>query len=706
MFRYLRFFIYIAFLFTSVQQLHAQSKKVWLYTADERYAMEDYNNALIYYKKVLNDTIKIDERVLPYEVVTTNQRLKKGELKEVPGREVPLTDYVNHQIAMSYRNIFDYEHAAEQFAISSESGYYPNDRYYLANAQMNLARYEDAIISFENFLKTPGANDSLLTTAGVLITGCHYAMNDQNVKTQVVIRMADSTFNKGTSAFGTMYFGDEEHLMFASARPGGVILDPEKQQSEYLLDVYWAEKQNDSVWGKAVNFGRPMNSAQHDASGTFNNRNTIYYNRWSDEDRSDKAIYLAREINLRFFEAYRLGPEVNVPGYRSINPFVTLDGRKLIFASDRPGGLGGMDLWEIALDSAGNTVGEAMNLGLPVNSEMDEVSPFFHEQSSTLFFSSNGHTTVGGLDIFKASYNKESYAYGTPVNMGMPINSAKDDAYLIFDRNLKKGFLSSDREPCEGGHCYDIYEVTNEPIRIFLKGTVYNAETNEVLANAQVTIKDVHGETMPIVITTGPDGTYSLELNQNSEVFVKAQKLKFFADAATVDTRPITETTTLTEDFYLNTIPPEEIEIEGIEYDFDSDKLRPISMEILDKLYDFLMLNDNLVVEINAHTDARGSDKYNQKLSERRAQSCVTYLISKGIDRDRLIPRGFGESSPNYLKDDNGDYVLDENGERIQLTEEYINSRPTEEEQEQLHQRNRRTSFKVIGEGFGADPQP
>ena len=403
---------------------------------------------------------------------------------------------------------------------------------------------------------------------------------------------------------------------------------------------------------------------------------------------------------MLFFESFKLGPEVNLDGYQSVNPFITMDGKQMIFSSNRPGGLGGMDLWSIELDTNGNTLGEAVNLGLPINSELDEVSPYFHEVSSTLFFSSNGHTTIGGLDLFKASFNKESKVYGKPENLGTPINSEKDDAYIIWDRFLRKGFLSSDREPCDGGHCFDIYEISNEPINIYLNGTVYDAETNDIIADAQVTIKDINGEFSPIILITDENGYYELELPQNSEVFLKAQKLKYFADAAAVDTRPYTVTTTLTEDFYLNTIPKEEIEIEGIEYDFDSDKLRPESMAILDKLYDFLELNNNIIVEINSHTDQRGSDKYNQNLSERRAKSCVNYLISKGLNPARLVARGFGESEPAFLKDENKDYVLNENGERIVLTEEYIESKPTEQEREELYQRNRRTAFKVTGEGF------
>ena len=359
-----------------------------------------------------------------------------------------------------------------------------------------------------------------------------------------------------------------------------------------------------------------------------------------------------------------------------------------------------MDLWKIKIDELGNLVGEAENLGFPINSDLDEVTPFFHETSSTLFFSSNGHNSIGGLDVYKSSYDKESYAYMTPVNLGLPINSSKDDAYLIWDKKLLKGFFASDREPCDNGHCYDIYEVTNEPIHIYLSGYAYNAATNDILPNTSLTFKDVKGEFNSFVLDTDSLGFYEKELTQGWELFIKAQKEGYFADAASINTSTITETTSLTQDFYLNPIPSGEIEIEGIEYDFNSDKLRPISMEILDKIYEFLILNNNLIVDINSHTDARGSDNYNLDLSRRRAKSCVDYLISKGIETRRLIPVGYGEAQPNFLTGADKQALYNENGEKILLTETYIEAQNSNEEKELLHQRNRRTSFKVTGEKF------
>ena len=679
----------------------SQSRKVSLFNADEFYSLADYHNALLNYQSALSDTAGIQSMIVPYDINYSKQRLKNKGTQIDSNRVVPIKDYIEHQIGMCLIRTYDYKKAEAHFSEKRTVKSYPEDLYHLAVAQMNMNHHEEAISTFEQYIASESYSDSLLRSAQLSITGCFYALDKTNMHERVVVELADTTvFNVGTASFAPMYFGGENKLMFTSARDGGVLFDPEKQESAYLCDLYWTEMASDSTWGSARNFGRPLNSGQHDASGTLSKNNIIYYTRWNDEKKSEQSIYLARMVDLKFYEAFKLPASVNVPGYRSINPFVTTDGRTLYFSSDRPGGEGGLDLWTIQLDETGNVIGEASNVGRPINSELDEVSPFFHEVSSVLFFSSNGHNSTGGLDIYQARFNKQNRSFDAPQNMGFPINSSRDDAYMIWDAMLNIGYFSSDREDCENGHCYDIYQVKNEPIRIFLEGYAYDDDTGDPLPNTTLTFKDVEFIFESFEIMTDENGFYRKELLKNQEIFIKATKASYFADAATVNTKPITSSTTLTQDFYLRPIPKDEIEIDGIEYDFNSAVLRPSSKEILDELYEFLILNNNLVIEINSHTDARGTDSYNLSLSKRRAKSCVDYLLGRGIDEDRLKAKGFGETQPNYLKNAKKQPVLDQNGDRIVLTEDYINAQPSEDTREEYHQRNRRTSFKVVGESF------
>lgn len=685
----------------------SQSRKVWLYHADEFYNKADYQNALVNYEKALSDSVGLQYATIPYEITQSNLKIDKKQKDLDTARTIPLTDYIQHQIAMCYMNTFDYKRAVSHFERTSSLNSYPEDIYYYGVAQMNMDQHKDAIQTFERYIKSDKYHDSLLRSAQLLITGCYYALEETSLKKEVKVSLLDTNvFNKGTSSFAPMWFGDQDKIMFTSARDGGVLLDPKKQESAYLCDLYWTQRKGDK-WGEAVNFGRPLNSATHDASGVFyndpsrsNEYSMIYYTRWSDNNRKEKSIHFARMQNLLFYESFKLPESVNVPGYSSINPFITMDGKWLYFSSDRPGGEGGMDIWVVQLDEMGHPKGKAKNLGRPVNSELDEQSPYLHEVSSTLFFSSNGHNSIGGQDLFKSTFDLDNKAYGRPENLGMPINSSMDDSYIIWDDYLQKGYFSSDREPCENGHCYNIYEVTNEPIKITLEGYAYDMYTNQILPNTTLTFKDVDFNFETFDLVTDENGYYFKELDQNQEIFIKATKPQYFADASAISTKPITKTTKLIHDFYLRIIPQEEIEIEGIEYDFDKATLRPASEEALDKLYDFLSLNESLIVEINSHTDARGSDSYNKSLSQRRAKSCVDYLISKGIDKGRLKPVGYGEDKPNYLKDKNKNPILDPSGNKIFLTEDYIAKEKSEDKQEEYHQRNRRTSFKVVGTDF------
>jgi len=693
----------VIFLLFSTIHFHGQSKTSWLKEADNYYNQEDYFSALKYYQKILNDSVILSTQILPYEAVVSTQKLNKKQVKIDSTTTISMNEYIHHQIGMCYHYTYDYSHAEPHLKTAIDSGSIDSDKYYYGVALMRNNKHPEAIKVFEDFIKSASVSEELLKMAKSDLTGAYYKAYSK-LKTEIIVSLADTNvFNKGTSSFGTMWWGSEEKMVFASARKGGVIIDPIEQNSEYLLDLYWTERIDSTQWGLPHNFGRPLNSAKHDASGSFNNNNVIFYTRWSDDNRKEKNIYLARGVEMKFFESFKLDSAVNLPGYKSINPQVSMDGNILFFSSNRPGGQGGMDIWSIAIDHFGNTIGEAENLGKKVNSEFDEVTPFFHETTSTLFYSSNGHKSIGGLDIFKSSFDRDTESYSSPVNLGEPINSARDDAYLIWDTFLKKGYFSSDRAECESGHCYDIYEVQNEPIKIILEGLSFDAVTDEILPHTKITFKDVDFIFEPFEIVTDADGFYEKEISQDVEIFLKATKLGYFADAASVNTKGITESTVITQDFFLRNIGGDEIEIKGIEYDYDSHNLRDISMVNLDILLEFLELNDNLVVQINSHTDERGALNYNQKLSERRAQSCVDYLISKGIPEERLIAKGFGESTPTYLKDEAGNPILDAQSNRIILTPAYIYNMPDKKTQEEYHQRNRRTAFKVVGEGFNLE---
>jgi outer membrane protein OmpA-like peptidoglycan-associated protein/tetratricopeptide (TPR) repeat protein len=609
---------------------------------------------------------------------TTAKKGGKNVLAEL--RTSSQYDYVLFQLAESYRLNADYNNAAIHYKKSVDRGMHPDARFYYALTLMNVKRYQDALNEFEAYVTSNPANDSLAQIGQKKEAGCYLAMDSANIAREIKVTPLDTNvFNRGTASFGATYYGNNSNkIAFASARKESVILDPKKDDPMYLLDLYWTEKQ-DTSWSKAVNFGSSLNSNQHEAAPYVHGEESVFFTRWNDANKKEAAIYKSKMNGSMFFAAQKLNENVNVTGYKSMQPCLSEDGKKLYFSSNRPGGQGGFDIWVCPIEDNG-IAGTPKNLGAPYNTAGDEVTPFIHPVTGSLFYSSNGLPGLGGLDIFKCDVDGSTGFFTFPINLKAPTNSSKDDAYFIMERTQGKGFFSSDRIDCEGGNCYKIFEFVNQPIRFNIEGVVFDAQTNEPIANALVSIIETHGNGDPIFIQTDEQGFYKSELRANSEYFLKAQKNKYLADAGSAVTKDKTSTQLFTQDFYLNVIPKGEIAIEGIEYDFNSAALRPAGMTNLDKIVDLLNLNNNLSVRIEANTDSRGNDKYNLKLSEARAKSCVDYLISKGIAAERLQSKGYGESNPL-------------------IKEAEINKMKAKSpEWEAAHQKNRRTALKIIGE--------
>lgn len=701
----------------TLHTLSQSSSILQIDAADKLFNERDYTNAAIAYTKLLNDSSVYKQRVLPYRVQLVNMMkrpaqtvdsLKTDSINPEVKQEVvvkepakPKTDttkkasssvtdlktksqydYVLFQLAQSYHLNADYNNAAVNYKKCLDRGMHPDAGYYYALTLMNIKRYQEALDQFEAYVTSNPANDSLAQVAQKKEAGCYLAMDSANINRIIKVTQLDTNvFNYGTSSFGASYYSGSSKMIFTSARKGNIITDPKKEDPEYLCDLYWTEPK-DSTWSKPINLGASLNSNQHDGAAVVSGgdeNGAIFFTRWNDMNTKESFIYKSKMNGSLFYAAQKLNDNVNVMGYRSMQPALNADGNKLYFSSNRPGGKGGFDIWVCDIDGNG-IAGPAKNLGAPINTAGDEVTPFIHAVTGSLYFSSNGLPGLGGLDIFKCEYNSNENIFAFPVNMNAPLNSSKDDAYYVLDRTQGKGFFSSDRVECEGGNCYKIFEFINQPIKFDVNGIVWDAQTNEPIAGALVSIIETHGNGDPMFIQTNEKGEYFAELRGNSEYFLKAQKNKYLADAGAAVTKEKTKTEHFQQDFYLNTIPKGEIAIEGIEYDFNSAALRPVGMENLDKIVDLLNLNNNLSVNIEANTDSRGNDKYNMKLSQARAQSCVDYLVSKGIASARLVAKGFGESNPL-------------------IKESEINKMKAKSpEWEAAHQKNRRTALKIVGE--------
>lgn len=369
------------------------------------------------------------------------------------------------------------------------------------------------------------------------------------------------------------------------------------------------------------------------------------------------------------------------------HPAVSPDGKWLYFVSDMPGGMGGKDIWRVRLSESG--MGGVENLGAPINTPGDEMFPTFRPNGD-LYFSSNGHEGMGGLDIFIASPNAFGWQLEHP---GYPLNSQGDDFGMTFEGMLNKGFFSSNRGDAHGWD--HIYSFENPEIIQTVKGWVYEQDGYE-LPQAVVYLVGNDGTNQKLSVKG--DGSFTQQIKPNVDYVLLGTCVGFLNHKEELRVEPAEDSEEYVLQFPLASITAPVL-IDNIFYDFDRATLRPESTEALDKLIVLLEENPHVAIELAAHCDYKGSEQYNIRLSQRRAESVVNYLIAKGIKKDRLSPKGYGKGSPKQVhKKLTEKYpFLKENDV---LTEEYVRTF-TPEEQEICNQLNRRTEFKVTSTTYG-----
>jgi outer membrane protein OmpA-like peptidoglycan-associated protein len=405
------------------------------------------------------------------------------------------------------------------------------------------------------------------------------------------------------------------------------------------------------------------------------------------------------------------------------HPAVSPDGQWLYFCSNMPGGLGGYDIWRIRLTTSG--VGGVENLGAPINTPGNEMFPTFRPNGD-LYFSSDGHEGMGGLDIYiaKAISNEqlvisnddylasEEDASTTNHNSsfliphssfkishpGYPLNSQGDDFGMTFEGMKNQGYFSSNRGDGKGwDHIYSFY---NPEIIQTVTGWVYEKDGYE-LPQGQVYMVGNDGTNLKLSVKG--DGSFTQEIKAGVDYVFLGTCKGFLNHQEQLRVEPVTKSEEYTLQFPLASITAPVL-IDNIFYDFDKATLRPESTEALDQLVKLLNENPHVTIELSAHTDYKGSNEYNERLSQRRAESVVKYLIEHGIASDRLTPKGYGEEKPKTIR-----RKLTEKypflKEKDVLTEEFVKTLENEEQQEQCNQLNRRTEFRVLRTTYGLFPK-
>jgi len=375
----------------------------------------------------------------------------------------------------------------------------------------------------------------------------------------------------------------------------------------------------------------------------------------------------------------------------------------LIFASNLPGGKGGMDLWYSSYDKKNDQWGAPKNLG-NINTVGDEMFPWMED--NTLYFSSNTIPGLGGFDIFKSTKG-EDMSFSAPTNLGHPINSSSDDFALIIDRSAKKlynveyaGFFTSNRPGGKGKD--DIYQFKDVPVLFTMQGYVYDDKTGNPVEGANVMVKSTDGSEYKL--TTDKSGAFNLDNTQvlaDNTYMVDVDKTDYIGiQGDRFSTRNLKENTNFAKEYFIQPIEKDvEYHMPSVQYPYNKTELlvneSVNSQDSLNYLFDLLAKNKTWKIQLEAHTDVRGSVEANQALSDGRAKTCYDYLVSKGIDGRRIVPVGKGEAQPITLKKDQATFKAGDI-----LTEEFIGQLSTNEDKEVAHQLNRRTVFRILATDF------
>ena len=625
--------------------------------ADAQFQRGEYYDASVTYKKVYNKLRKKEERP------------QRGEVAFKMGRCYRLLN-MSARASAAFQNALRYE--------------YPDSttHFMLAQALHADGKYAAALRSYDKYLEFC-PDDSLAINCA---EGCRTAQEIRARGSRYVVKQA-KLFNSRRADFCPMYLGaDCDQIYYTSTTEKATGDKKSEITGMKNADVFFSKKNEKGEWERPEPVEGELNTEFDEGIVAFSpDAQTMYLTKARRELNAPTSveIYTSTRSDAKWSAPVKF--EITADTLSTFgHPAVSPDGEYLYFVSDMPGGYGGKDIWRISLKER---QGSLVNLGPDINTEGNDDFPYVRSDG-TLYFSSDGHPGMGGLDIFRAT------AVGDPAdlrwkveNMGFPINSAGDDFGITFGKG-EDGFFSSNRGDARG---YDhIYSFEYDPVRITIEGLVMDKD-EEPVKNAIIRIVGNDGSNQKEVARN--DGSFSFALQRGVKYVMLAgakgylnQKQEFASDSTMEDANYWVE-------FILPSISKPSV-VENIFYDYDKADLRPESKTALNELIAVLHDNPNVTIEMASHTDRWGSDAYNINLSERRAKSVVDYLVENGISRDRLQPHGYGKSRPKtvtkriarlYPQFKEGDI----------LTEEFIKTL-SEEDQQAADQINRRTEFSVL----------
>ena len=598
-----------------------------------------------------------------------------------------------YKIGYSYYKIEDFDNAKGWLSKAIKAGYKDSEaQYYYALVLQKTGLYDEAIVEFKKYQELNPSDKR----AEQYIEECEEAQEWKENPTRFIVEK-DPVINSKSGDFAPAW-ANKKHtsIIFTSTKEGstGDNVDPITGQNYSSI---WTSSQDkkSKKWMVPTMIDKDEavinDGSANDGSAIFDSKfRTLYYTKCSTKKKSRLgcAIYTSKKVGNAWSEPTLFPIELSDTSVAG-HPSIGLKDNYLFFASDMTGGFGGKDIWYVKYDKKSKSWSKPINAGKDVNTGGDEMYPYIREDGK-LFFASNGHPGMGSLDIFSSDRVGVKDQWNNVQNMKSPINSSYNDFGIIFDGLKNKGYLSSDRPGGRGAD--DIWSFRIPPLKFILAGTVSDVDDQTPIADVNIKLIGTDGTT--VEMKSDELGYYEFDqIAGSTERYIKDEtsytiefsKKGYLNGSGQETTLGRMESTKIIHDLRMQSITTKEIRFPEVRYDLGKWNLQVNenvnSKDSLDFLYNTLIDNPTLVVELMSHTDARGKDKANMNLSQKRAQSCVDYLVSKGIPAERMEAKGYGENQPV-------------------ITEKVINSLPTKAEKEAAHQKNRRTTFRVLRDDY------
>jgi outer membrane protein OmpA-like peptidoglycan-associated protein len=561
--------------------------------------------------------------------------------------------FINYNIGLCYAQKKEYAQSLPYFETAKVKGNLaPDLEYHLGKALHQNHQFESALQAFNNYKSKLHHHDKKAHELDKLIDNCKNGIVLINKPVEVSISNLGPQINSKYADFSPAINADESAIAFTSRRENttGGQLDP--QDNHYFEDIYYATKTN-NIWQAAEGVGNEINTNNHDACVglSASGQEMIVYKTTSAENGD---LFISRLIGQTWGKPEDLGSHINSK-YWEPSASLLSDGKTIFFTSNRPGGYGGTDIYMSRKDDKG-VFGQAILLGAEVNTPYDENSPFIHADGKTLYFSSNGHKSIGGFDIFATTVDiKTGEITSRSENLGYPINTANDDVFFVWSADSKRAYFSSVRAGGLGEKDIYVLERKNqEAALVVYKGKVLDCDNKTPLYSKIVVTDNSTGQMVGIFHTNTKTGEYLIvlpaEVNYGIQVEVESPGYLFYSK--NIDISNLKNYEELKDTICVkNAKVGSKFVLRNVFFDVNKSDLRKESENELYKLFQILYHDPKMKILVSGHTDSDADHDHNLKLSDARAHAVRDYLVNKGIEPNRVDWKGYGETRPAYPND-------------------------------------------------------